>query len=249
MRAKNGFTLIEILVVIGVIGILAAMAFPVYKHIEGRGQIVECTNNQRQIWLAVKGYCDLNNAGRFPVNYDQGSDITKDNVAQGLAGYYGVYPFKRIPPLWHAIGSSDRMLICPSDDKIWELPLGRDNGWSEPCRAGEDASIDWAAQKSRQALRANNVSYCFAWGMDPTKSRYSVTPFMADDDGGADGTIFSGYNDTSPHFQQGDDFGIATFNDGHTKSISGKKGVYDKMGYTRDGEFVHDATVRSGLIN
>jgi len=53
---KRGFTLIELLVVIAIIAILAAILFPVFAKAREKARQTQCTNNQRQIALAVLMY-------------------------------------------------------------------------------------------------------------------------------------------------------------------------------------------------
>lgn len=56
LRNRNGFTLIELLVVIAVIAILAAILFPVFAKAREKARQTACTNNQRQIALAITMY-------------------------------------------------------------------------------------------------------------------------------------------------------------------------------------------------
>ncbi len=57
---KRGFTLIELLVVIAIIAILAAILFPVFSKAREKARQTQCTNNQRQIALAVLMYAQEN---------------------------------------------------------------------------------------------------------------------------------------------------------------------------------------------
>ena len=62
-----GFTLIEALVVIGIIAILAALLLPVLSRAKAKGQGGACQNDLRQLMVAWKLYAD-ENSGKLPRN-------------------------------------------------------------------------------------------------------------------------------------------------------------------------------------
>ena len=72
-KRKSGFTLVELLVVIAVIGILVGMLFPAIQTVRNAARRSGCLNNLRQIILAAQNYESSN--GRFPkaMNADGGS--------------------------------------------------------------------------------------------------------------------------------------------------------------------------------
>src|SRR5205809_4920433 len=55
-REKGGFTLMELLVVIAVIAILAALLFPVFAQARERARMAACMSNMRQIGHALMLY-------------------------------------------------------------------------------------------------------------------------------------------------------------------------------------------------
>ncbi|MGD9495628.1 MAG: type II secretion system protein [Armatimonadota bacterium] len=56
MRNRRGFTLIEMLVVVGIIAVLAAIIFPVYAQARGKARQAQCTSNLRQLGQAHEMY-------------------------------------------------------------------------------------------------------------------------------------------------------------------------------------------------
>lgn len=54
---KSGFTLIEILVVIAIIAILAAILFPVFASAREKARQTTCSSNEKQIGLGILEYC------------------------------------------------------------------------------------------------------------------------------------------------------------------------------------------------
>jgi prepilin-type N-terminal cleavage/methylation domain-containing protein len=63
--AREGFTLIELLVVIAIIAILAAMILPGLVRAKESANRIRCTNNLRQLQMALRLYTD-DHLGLFP---------------------------------------------------------------------------------------------------------------------------------------------------------------------------------------
>ena len=61
LRSKKGFTLVEIMIVVAIIGLLAAIAIPNFIKSRNRSRDAVCTNNMKQIASALEQVCMENN--------------------------------------------------------------------------------------------------------------------------------------------------------------------------------------------
>ncbi|MHB1845973.1 MAG: prepilin-type N-terminal cleavage/methylation domain-containing protein [Deltaproteobacteria bacterium] len=56
IRSSRGFTLIELMIVVAIIGILAALAIPNFIKFQARSRQAECRTNMKSIFTAEKSY-------------------------------------------------------------------------------------------------------------------------------------------------------------------------------------------------
>lgn len=95
-RPRQGFTLIELLVVITIIGILAALLFPVFLKVRERARITTCASNLHQIGLAIQMYQEDNN-GVLPTQFLDASALPADE----RAGFDHLLPYEHCPDIYH----------------------------------------------------------------------------------------------------------------------------------------------------
>ena len=74
-RKRSGFTMIEVMVVLGVIGLLMSLLLPAIQAARASARRASCKNNVRQILVAVHNFVDLKKhlPGRLPGAYFHGS--------------------------------------------------------------------------------------------------------------------------------------------------------------------------------
>jgi prepilin-type N-terminal cleavage/methylation domain-containing protein/prepilin-type processing-associated H-X9-DG protein len=148
----KGFTLIELLVVIAIISVLIALLLPAVQSAREAARRASCTNNLKQIGLALHNYEEAMNV--FPPGYVSSIDQTKLDacnqdaedqlcVDRGSGWAWGsmILPFMEQQPLYNSINfnlsvafrdndtcslTSLGAHLCPSDDGPSVVPVFKD---------------------------------------------------------------------------------------------------------------------------
>jgi prepilin-type N-terminal cleavage/methylation domain-containing protein/prepilin-type processing-associated H-X9-DG protein len=122
-RAKAGFTLVELLVVIGIIAVMVAILLPALGKARKQAQATVCLSNLRQLGIAVQQYTFETNDGNMMANPTL---VTRDNNGNvtGLARPTGIWMRDLLPYIWPSIKrmsdadlrrqSPISGLLCPS---------------------------------------------------------------------------------------------------------------------------------------
>lgn len=116
-RNRNAaFTLVELLVVIGIIAVLISMLLPALDQARQQSLQVQCSSNMRQCGMAMMIYADQNNGVLFP-----------DNLGWGNTNVYLNAPNDQ--SVWSPPGSSaDGVLKFPDQWQqyhynVWTVPV------------------------------------------------------------------------------------------------------------------------------
>lgn len=119
-RRGSGLTLVEMLVVIAIIGLLAALLLPVLSSARAKASAVTCLNNTRQLTLAWTVYGDANQ-DRCVNNHGVDQTRTERNTWVNQVLDWGAEPdntnalLLTEALLGDAVGKSVRTFKCPAD--------------------------------------------------------------------------------------------------------------------------------------
>jgi prepilin-type N-terminal cleavage/methylation domain-containing protein/prepilin-type processing-associated H-X9-DG protein len=109
-KQGTGFTLIEILVVIAIIAILAAILFPVFARARENARRASCQSNLKQIGLGFLMYAQDYDSVLPALGWATGETITyPDGTVAQPYWPVRIYPYIK----------SVQLFNCPSTDKKW----------------------------------------------------------------------------------------------------------------------------------
>jgi prepilin-type N-terminal cleavage/methylation domain-containing protein/prepilin-type processing-associated H-X9-DG protein len=201
MRRRSAFTLIELLVVIAIIAVLIALLLPAVQAAREAARRAQCTNNLKQLGLAVHNYLGVNNV--FPLQSMYPAN------ANNSSGWSYSWPLALLPnleqtPLFNAfnfsigipeIGSTTGFvlgnttveytqlaaLICPSDGTV----IRPQSPWGATNYVG---NMGGPGQFQAMTGLIVPVNF-FSWGGD--SQNFGPIPLAAVTDGTSNTALFS----------------------------------------------------------
>jgi prepilin-type N-terminal cleavage/methylation domain-containing protein len=164
---RRAFTLIELLVVLAIIGVLAAILFPVLSRARAAARSAVCLSNTRQIAIGLVGYAD-DNQGYLP---SEESELSWDAML-----------VERL--------RNEEVLVCPGDPTTFGEQMGLSYAWRDSFEAPEE----WASLEGKriETARTNDLVMDFesdsgwhqvtminAAAVDTSARTYTVLEFNA----------------------------------------------------------------------
>ncbi len=121
-RRRNGFTIVEVLIVTAILSLLAALLFPVFWSVRASVRRTHCSSNLRQLGTALQMYVS-DHDGRYPFAADPSIHHLGGNI-ELLRGMEIIgptlpmlpdvlSPYVRHKELWHCPADNGKVRIVP----------------------------------------------------------------------------------------------------------------------------------------
>lgn len=172
-RRWSAFTLVELLVVIAIIGILVALLLPAIQAAREAARRSQCTNNLKQLGVAVHNYHDTYKVLPFRQG---GTESGPVNNGGRLSGFVGMLPFMEQASLFDMIKNGG---VATHTGGTTDYPPGGPVPW-------DGGFIPWQQRipgllcpsDPGQQLRLTGIqpaNYCFSTGDVATRNEWTET--------------------------------------------------------------------------
>ena len=120
MKFRSGFTLVELLIVVLIIAILAAIAVPNYLEFQARAKVSRAMSELRTIATALEAYQSENSD--YPPNSDDGLAVIPKNLTTPISY---IHRIEMIDPIGNTPG------WLPSTQPVVNRAVSDDSGKNE----------------------------------------------------------------------------------------------------------------------
>src|SRR5438046_405847 len=154
-----GFTLTELLVVIAIIAILAALLLPVLAHAKTQVRRIQCSNNQRQLFLSWIMYAGDHNDALAPNGHGEPASLSPLHIKFWVAGdtHFFLPAFTNVQmlldPQYALFGPYLKSAVTYKCPEYRNLPAS-------------STSVD-APRRPEVKIRSYSLNCCMGWALAP----------------------------------------------------------------------------------
>ena len=150
---ERGFTLLELLMVLAIVVILAALLFPAISAAKAKAQRTVCMNNLRQLNLGIHLYLDdQNNGSPGNTNALHSPFVSWTDYRQLINNYVGIKS---------ASSGHDKVFACPADRFFYDLSRSARGYVSQPMHEQFDHTFTSYAFNAGQFTAPSRTNAAF----------------------------------------------------------------------------------------
>jgi prepilin-type N-terminal cleavage/methylation domain-containing protein len=175
-RVRRGFTLVELLVVIGIIALLIAILMPVLRRAKEAANAAQCSSNQRQLMMAFLMFAN-EHKGHLPGNYWDAHEQTDPEKRDWLIGDNP----SRGNPLAQVADAPEKGTIFRyvNDAAVYRCPSVIAEGTSDG--SGSNGKFDYAAFIVFSGAKITNIKAMSTF-TNGAKKEFVPTPIICEEE-------------------------------------------------------------------
>ncbi|MDB5349994.1 MAG: prepilin-type N-terminal cleavage/methylation protein [Planctomycetota bacterium] len=159
---RRGFTLIELLVVIAIIGVLIALLLPAVQAAREAARRIQCTNNMKQLGLAMQNYHDTMGSfafgGRTPFGAAAPPGGCTNFWYDDMSWYFGLLPYYEQTTIFNAV-NFDLTISSPANMTGRQVKINSLGCPSSGLDTDEFPNTCWSRIRCNYAVNFGNTDF------------------------------------------------------------------------------------------